>query len=657
MPAIPHTRGFGPSRWAACAALCAALLLVVMAPAPIGRAAPAPAGASAAETALADRWSPVVRLAGLGVCGGSGDPYLPVPVEAVLGSDEVALRGPWDGDDLVAVAPTAAELSRPRFGYHLDFPGNPLSPGCAYADWSRRINAAYPPTTYAHIAGEDGHPGLLSLQYWFFYVFNQWNNTHEGDWEMIQLVFPADTPEQALGTTPVRVGYSQHSSAEGARVGDGKLELVDGTHPVVHPGAGSHANYYSGDLYLMRSSAEGVGCDDSGGPYRELRPAVDVIPSARADYLRSHPWLAYRGHWGQREAAFYNGPTGPTTKTQWDRPITWSESGWRDRSFTVPAGGLIGTQATDFFCSAIGWGSETVRRAGNRPVPTAIVLGALALLAAWLLTRTRWQPATTAIGGRREWGQIISSAWRIYRSRPRLFLGIAVVFVPVSLATTALQYLLFQMMALSPLVDEAGESNGVVAAAALGLGVVGSLLAFTVVQAVTARALVGLERGETVTPLTAYAGLARRAGPLAMALLVAIPVQVALDLTGILIPVAVFLLVRWSLVGVLAGLDEPGGGLLRRSGSLTAGHFWRTATLVLGVTGAALMLGPVAGALGLLATSATFDLINVVAAVVNVVALPVPAIAMTLLAGDLRARRAERGVPDPATDGGAPAAA
>ena len=48
------------------------------------------------------------------------------------------------------------------------------------------------PTVYAHVATDPGHPGQLALQYWLFYVFNDWNNLHEGDWEMIQLVFDAD---------------------------------------------------------------------------------------------------------------------------------------------------------------------------------------------------------------------------------------------------------------------------------------------------------------------------------------------------------------------------------------------------------------------------------------------------------------------------------
>ena len=47
------------------------------------------------------------------------------------------------------------------------------------------------PTVYAHVAKDPDYPGKVALQYWFFYPFNDFNNTHEGDWEMTQLVFDA----------------------------------------------------------------------------------------------------------------------------------------------------------------------------------------------------------------------------------------------------------------------------------------------------------------------------------------------------------------------------------------------------------------------------------------------------------------------------------
>jgi hypothetical protein len=100
---------------------------------------------------------------------------------------------------------------------------------------------------------------------------------HEGDWEMAQLDFNAQNATQALSTKPYEVGYSQHESAERAQWGGGKLQIVDATHPVVYPSLGSNANYYSSQLYLGRNAAQGVGCDDTVGPSRQLRPDVVVI--------------------------------------------------------------------------------------------------------------------------------------------------------------------------------------------------------------------------------------------------------------------------------------------------------------------------------------------------------------------------------------------
>ena len=205
------------------------------------------------ETALSARYSPVVRLvAHSGQCG-EGKPYLPIDVNLLFGEPTVALRGPWGAGDLVTIGPTAKDLSQGLYEYHLDFPGSALDPGCDYLHWERRLVVGQAPTVYAHVVTEPGFPGKLALQYWLYYVFNDWNNLHEGDWEMIQLVFDASTPAQALQRTPVEVGYSQHEGAERAAWGDDKLELVGGTHPVVHPADGSHANFYGEALYLENS--------------------------------------------------------------------------------------------------------------------------------------------------------------------------------------------------------------------------------------------------------------------------------------------------------------------------------------------------------------------------------------------------------------------
>src|SRR4051812_24613613 len=172
------------------------------------------ATAADADTELAQRYAPVVRLVQQDEPCGHGEAYQPTDVNAVLGNTDVALRGPWDTTNVVKVAPTAQDLSKGLFGYHLDFPGNALSPGCTYDEWSHQISASSPATVYAHIAAEPAHPGQLALQYWFFYVFNDFNDKHEGDWEMIQLNFDASDAAEALTKNPSEVGFSQHEGAE-----------------------------------------------------------------------------------------------------------------------------------------------------------------------------------------------------------------------------------------------------------------------------------------------------------------------------------------------------------------------------------------------------------------------------------------------------------
>ena len=121
-------------------------------------------------------------------------------------------------------------------------------------------------------------PEKIALQYWFFYVFNDFNNLHEGDWEMIQLDFDASSAREALSQDPVAVGYSSHEGAERADWDEDKLEIVDGSHPVVYPAAGSHANKYTAALYLGSSAKAGVGCDDTRGPPRPGSPHREDDP-------------------------------------------------------------------------------------------------------------------------------------------------------------------------------------------------------------------------------------------------------------------------------------------------------------------------------------------------------------------------------------------
>ena len=591
-----------------------------------------------AEEELAERYAPVVRLVEQEEECGPGEPYEPIDIDAILDEDTVSLRGPWRSNDLVEIGPSADDLGRGLFEYNLDFPGDALNPGCDYELWARRITAGAEPTVYAHVVTEPAYPDRLALQYWFYYPFNDWNNLHEGDWEMIQLVFPASSPEEALEVEPLEVGYSQHEGAERAEWGDEKLEVVDGTHPVVYPAAGSHANFYIEGLHLGRSAEQGVGCDDTSGPSEELRPAVLSISSDPEAAQATFPWIAFEGRWGERQQAFYNGPTGPNLKTQWTEPITWAED-WRDRSYAVPAGGAFGTDATDFFCGAVEAGSNFVLRAVDNGARLALVLGVLAGLVVLLLTRTSWRPSTPLrVGRRRTWGQTFTASWRMYGLRPWLFLGIGLVVIPISLVITGLQILLFSATSLVG-IDPNGEGGGFRVGLGVWLGTVLTLLALALVQAACARAIVEVDAHREPGIRAVYRLAFDSMWELLGALAVAVAVVTVLSISIFLLPFAIWLAVRWALLVPVVELEERSAlGALRRSGQLVRLQWLKVGTLVVAAAALAIVAGPFLGALLILLVDAPFGLVNVLAGLVYAVAMPFVGIATTYVYHDTLAR-------------------
>ena len=611
-------------------------LAVVALVAACAAALPAAARADLAdEEALAEKHAPVVRLVEQEEECGPGEPYIPTDVELLFEEPTVALRGPWSASDLVKIAPRDEDLVD-RYEYHLDFPGNALDPGCDYERWARRLTKGSEPVVYAHVATEATAPGQLALQYWFFYPFNDFNNTHEGDWEMIQLLFEADDAEEALGKDPVAVGYSSHEGAERADWDDDKLER-DGTHPVVYPAAGSHANKFTEALYLGSSAEAGVGCDDTRGPHDELRPAVTTIPSDPGEAAAALPWITFEGRWGELQKAFFNGPTGPNLKTQWTEPITWSED-WRSQSYAVPTGGIFGTSATDLFCSGVAAGSKALTRLVRNPLPLLLLLTTLGALVVYATVKATWTPvAPLRLGHRRAWGQILAASGRMYVKRPRLFLGLGLLFLPIVVVITLLQWLIFELLDLVGAFT--GEVAGGGAFLALVVGTTLTLLGFTFVQAATACALVELDAGRPVGPLAAYRLAFERIRPLLGATAIAVLVWIVLTTTAVLIPVAIWLAIRWALLAPVVELEgRMAVGALRRSAELVRGRWIRVGSLVGLGAGIALAAGPLIGALLIFATDAPFALLNVVAGVVYALALPFVALTTAYVYFDARAR-------------------
>ena len=231
-----------------------------------------------------------------------------------------------------------------------------------------RFQASGPPApTYYVRAVRDA--GYLVLQYWFFYAMNDWRSTfggvndHEGDWEQITLFLTEpDSSEPQLAW----VAFSAHDEVGDdlrRRVDDPDLQLVDGTHPVVHAGAGSHSGAYLPGDYIVtaappvlekltqwrhrfarlitpggkaRQERSGIGLpfiDYRRGDGPSVGPGTDQgwTPVVIDD---DTPWVReYRGLWGYDTRDPFGGeraPAGPryerngSIRRAWDRPVAWA---------------------------------------------------------------------------------------------------------------------------------------------------------------------------------------------------------------------------------------------------------------------------------------------------------------------------------------------
>lgn len=582
---------------------------------------------TSAERELAETWAPVMMLVDQAEECGPGEPYVPSDVDALFDESSIALRGPWTDRDLVTVGPSAEELSEGLEGYALDQPGDPLKPGCDYEEWADSVWGSDPqPTIYAHVATESGVEDRIALQYFFFYPFNDYNNKHEADWERIQVEFAAPDAEAALGTEPDLVLYSQHYGAERADWGDEKLEIADGTHPVVYVSAGSHASQFDEGLYLGRSASEGFGCDTTIGPHDEVRPAVVTIPSDLEAAAEQFPWITYRGHWGEvGPRRFYEGPTGPNMKQAWKKPFTWSAKA-RDHSFSLPGAEVAGSTAGTSFCTLVGSGSDVFRRFSADPAPTLLVLLGVLLALAWVVRRSGWAEAAPvpAVAERRP-GQVVGAALRMLRRHWRVFLLVA---APAAVASVA---------------------SSVLAAATPSPAWWWSLLSGTVLlvlavslawaQLATAQAVVDLDAGRAVTLRSLVATTRARVPALLATIALWALVLVPMLVTGVLSPVALVLLVAWSLVLPVVQLEGLGGWrALRRSAHLVR-HQVLTVLLVIAVSVALVsMLGGALAALAFIVSPAPFGVVSGIPPLVTTLVWPVTALLTTYAWANGRAR-------------------
>jgi hypothetical protein len=614
-------------------------------------------GSTSAEQRLADTYRPVVMVRTYDhLCDSTGEPYVPMTVDAVLDNRQVALRQVGNGDPVITWAPTAKDLFGMGSGTYLDEPGDALAPGCVYATYSAQYTPLDRSAVYAHVATQRDRPGYLAVQYWLYWYYNDWNDRHEGDWEFIQVLFKADTVQEALGASPVSVGYAQHTGGETAAWTDAKLRK-EGTHPVVYSSQGSHASYFAPALYLGRAASEGFGCDNTQSPSTRVTPRAVLLPDAPSGPDDPFAWLAFTGRWGERHSGPNNGPDGPMGKPRWTEPVTWQE-GLRPTSFDIPGGSDTPPAVVGTFCTVVGKGSILFLEFAANPARVFTGLVLVFLLLVFLLRRTSWsQVPLRPVVARRRGGEIVRAAVRLYRRHPLAFLASGLLAVPIGLLTSAITALMVHLPYLGKAVEvstaqaaDTGNKVAITTGVATALWPVTVLLVSAVVVGIL-RDLDDLPDGRrhpvTLDPLRR---VWRRGPDLARSYLPAVVLLVLLDLSVVGVPVAAWLTVRWVFVGqVVMVEDTVGTPALRRSGSLVAHRWWHTALFAFLIWSG---IHVVAVALGLLALVAVTGLplwvISLISLVVEVALTPLGAIALSLLYGDARAEQEdERAAAEP----------
>lgn len=249
--------------------------------------------------------------------------------------------------DLVAPKPECP----PRYDgchYSLKFEettGAPRTLG-KYVGMQMKLEAAGAPTVYWHATSRRGR--VVAIQYWIFYVFNNFLNWHEGDWEQITV--------DVRNRKRPRFAYSSHNRGQRAEwdelaPGVGRI----GRHPVVYVANGSHANYFRAGFHRADDCPNwlrreiGNRCDDrSNGRGAALVPTeyslVPLTPPVFAsgdwgagNYFRRGAKCIRVGRFGMCLGYGLTVPD-PQVRKSWREPLEWLEGA---RPAELPGRGAI----------------------------------------------------------------------------------------------------------------------------------------------------------------------------------------------------------------------------------------------------------------------------------------------------------------------------
>jgi hypothetical protein len=247
---------------------------------------------AASAVQLAKKYAPVLRLA-------SGERYRPLRLEDYLTSIVLRSGSPPHGT-IAQTKPTLFSLPVTSSPTYLDIrDAQPNSQASKYRLIEQQLRLARPrPTVYFHLAYQPGQR-RVAIEYWLLYLYNDFYDQHEADWEGVTVVLENGVP---LGAA-----YSQH---QGRKWITWPALPKTVTHPVVYVARGSHADYPKAGRYSIRvcwTTRYGRRCsptprvDVADGDGASLKPAAyDLQPFAGT---------GYKGSWGSGTYILGVGPT------------------------------------------------------------------------------------------------------------------------------------------------------------------------------------------------------------------------------------------------------------------------------------------------------------------------------------------------------------
>ncbi len=228
-------------------------------------------------------------------------------------------RGPSGGHDGAVLASAPIELDWPTY------PGGKAAKdsdvvgikGRDYRTQYVALRKAHPELRNKLVARavRDPGSGQLWLQYWLFYIYNDYHlalnaGLHEGDWEMVQLGMKGEQPDVAV--------YAQHDYGERRNWSEVR-KTADGR-PIVFSARGSHASYFEPGLYSTQAWYDV--CDGArSAAHTELVVLEDgELPG----------WARWEGFWGDTKAPIKKllspSPRGPIRQTEkWSHPGRWAD--------------------------------------------------------------------------------------------------------------------------------------------------------------------------------------------------------------------------------------------------------------------------------------------------------------------------------------------